>query len=101
VLRLDLDGHRVEGPLAGEIDDVLGEGGREQQRLAVLLARRLAHDALDLRDEAHVQHAVRLVEHQDLHVVEVQVAAGEVDQAPRGGHDQIDDFPPERLSCFW
>jgi hypothetical protein len=48
--------------VGGEALDLLGEGGREEQRLALPGGRHvlLLHDAADLRLEAHVQHAVGL-----------------------------------------
>ena len=44
------------------------ESGREEERLAVLGA--LGHHAVHRRTEAHVEHAVGLVKHQDLDVLE-------------------------------
>jgi hypothetical protein len=49
------------------------ERGGEEQRLA--LGRALGHDAVDGGLEAHVEHAVGLVEDEDRHAVERQVAA--------------------------
>ena len=64
------------------------ERGREEQRLAV--GRALGHDAVDRGLEAHVEHAVGLVEDEDAHAVEGQVAAlEEVLQAAGGGHDDV------------
>ena len=62
-------------------------GGRKQGRLA--LTRGAAQDALDVGQKAHVQHAVRLVEHQVIDVVKAQRAATEVVQhaARRADHD--------------
>jgi hypothetical protein len=48
----------------GKLLDLVGEGGREQQALALL--RQHGEDALDVGDEAHVEHAVGFVEHQHL-----------------------------------
>jgi hypothetical protein len=49
-----------------------------------------ASDALDVVDEAHVEHAVGLVEHQRLHPGEVDTAAVElVDQAAGGRHQDL------------
>ena len=53
-------------------------------------ARALGHDAVDRGLEAHVEHAVGLVEDEDPHAVEGQVAAlEEVLQATGGGHDDV------------
>ena len=72
--------------LLGELADVVGVGGREHEVLA-LLRQHLEH-ALDVADEAHVEHAVGFVEHEDLHFGErhgalfaqVEQAAGRRDQ---------------------
>ena len=48
-------------------------------------------DALDIRDEPHVEHAVGLVDHQDLDAGEQDLAAAEViEQATRRGDQHID-----------
>src|SRR3546814_11237360 len=60
----------------------------EQQRLALL--RHPVDDALDRRQEAHVEHAVGFVEHQYLDRVELGAAALEVvDQAAGGGDEDV------------
>ena len=59
----DLD--RIVQQLAGQLADRLGHGGREEQALA-LLRQVLGDDLPDRHDEAHVQHLVGLVEHEDL-----------------------------------
>ena len=54
------------------------------------LARALGHDAVDRGLEAHVEHAVGLVEDEDAHAVEGQVAAlEEVLEAAGGGDDDV------------
>ncbi len=51
----------------------------------------MAHDPLHLRGEPVVGHAVGLVEHEDLHRRQVDLAAlDEVDQAQRRGDDEVD-----------
>ena len=80
---------------AGVVREALGhaaglavERGREEQRLA--LARALGHDAVDGGLEAHVEHAVGLVEDEDADAVEGQVAAlEEILQAAGGGDDDV------------
>ena len=48
------------------------------------------HDAPDARPEAHVEHAVRLVQHEHLDLREAHVLVlHEVDEAARGGHEQV------------
>ena len=68
--------------LFGQAGDFRRHGGREEQRLA-----REGHelaDALDVRNEAHVEHAVGLVDDENLDARQQQLAAlGEVEQASR------------------
>ena len=85
-LRRDLDAF---GPMQEVVDEALDlrrHGRREEQRLAGE-GEKLA-DALDIRDEAHVEHAVGFVDDQDLDAVEQKLAAREmVEQAAwRGDH---------------
>ena len=48
-------------------------------------------DAAHVGPEAHVEHAVGLVEHEDLHLGEIDVAALlQVEQAAGCGHQQVD-----------
>jgi hypothetical protein len=76
--------------------DLVGEGGREQQVLALLGQQR--EDLLDVADEAHVEHAVGFVQHQDLD-------AGEVDgllvqwSSRRPGVATRMSTPLERVIC--
>ena len=50
-----------------------------------------AEDALDVGQEAQVEHLVGLVEHQPADLRQHQVALlGEVEQAARGADDQVD-----------
>ena len=72
----------------GQIADFVAEGGRKQQRL-FLLGHQGQH-FFDVVDKAHVQHAVGLVEHQDLDLAQVQRAlARVVQQAAGGGHQNV------------
>ena len=49
--------------LLRQLADLAVERGREEHRLAV--ARQPAHDLVDLRQEAHVEHPIGLVEDED------------------------------------
>ena len=81
---------------ADEDVDVTIEGRREQERLAAVVE--LAQDALDLRHEAHVGHAVGLVDHEHLDVAERDRLTGrEVDQASGSGDGHVDDAPERPL----
>ena len=63
-----LEGRRIARVCLCELTDLAVERCREEHGLAVL--RDPADDALDLRLEAHVEHAVGLVEDEDLDRVE-------------------------------
>ena len=72
----------------GEAADLARHGGREEQVLAT--RRELGQDPLDVGQEAHVEHVVRLVEDQDLDAVELGVPlAHQVEQATGAGHDDL------------
>ena len=82
-----LDGHRVRQDAAREGPDLVRERRREHQVLALRRERKV-DDPADVRDEAHVEHPVGLVEDEDLDLAEVDRAAAEmVEQAP-GGRDE-------------
>ena len=72
---------------AGQRDDRVRHRGREQHRLPRV--GDLPQDALDVGQEAEVEHLVGLVEHQHGDAAQLQVALlGEVEQAARGAdHD--------------
>ena len=81
----DLHAGRIAHQVGDLAHGLLVEGRREQQRLA--LGRRLAHNATDGGQKAHVEHAVGLVEHQDLNLVQVAGALlDQVDQTTRRGN---------------
>ena len=60
----DLDPLRVVQELGGQLLDRRRHGRREEQGLPAL--RQLRADFLDVRDEAHVEHAVGFVDHQQI-----------------------------------
>jgi hypothetical protein len=70
----------------GQFADFIAEGRAEQQRL-LLLGHQGQH-LLDVVDEAHVQHAVGFVQHQDLYLAQIQRALAGVVQQAAGGGDQ-------------
>ena len=66
-----------------------GMVAREEQRLA--RCRQQRDDPLDIGDEPHVEHAVGFVDHQDLDIVQQDLAALEqVEQAARRGDQHVD-----------
>ena len=66
----DLEEQVVVEELAGQSLDLGGEGGREHQCLPKLGHGVVIHAVLDLGHEAHVEHPVGLVQHQELDVLE-------------------------------
>ena len=86
-----LDALRVAQQPVGQVPDLVTEGGREQQTL--LLAGDPGQNFFHVMDEAHVQHAVGLVQHQHLHLRQVQKALlCQVQQATRGGNQHVHTF---------
>ena len=86
VARRGLDQLRTAQEVRGELLDFLGKRRREHQALPFL--RQEIEDARDVRQEPHVQHAVRLVEHDDLHLRQAGVLLLDVIEQPsrRGDH---------------
>ncbi|MNS89475.1 hypothetical protein D3C72_1234900 [compost metagenome] len=83
------DGDRVLQVAAGQSLDLGREGGREQQRGALL--GQVAQDALQVGQEADVEHAVGLVEHDVFDLVEHRVLGFDVvQQTARRGHEHFD-----------
>src|SRR3546814_488043 len=89
--------YRVAQHRVAERTDGFREGGGEQQRLPVL--RELLHDVAYLVLEAHVQHAVGLVEHQGAHAGQLQrLLRGELLDAARVPTTTCGAWPSE-ASC--
>ena len=84
----------VVGVLERDATGVAVERGGEEERLA--LGRALGDDAVDRRAEAHVEHAVGLVEDEDADAVEREGAALEEVLQAAGGRD--DDVRLGRLA---
>ena len=85
---LGLDQPRASGHLVGQTGHFAVESGREQHGLAVIGDS--LENRLNLGDEPHVEHAVGLVEDEHLQLGEVnQLLAHQVEQAARGGHDEV------------
>ena len=81
-----LDAHRRVQELLGELGDFRRHGRREEQRLPG--ERDHLADALDVGDEAHVEHAVGFVDDEDLDAVEQQLAALAMVEQAAGRGDQ-------------
>ena len=86
--RRDLHAGRVAHQVGDLAHGLLVERSREQQRLA--LGRRLAHNTANGGQKAHVEHAVGLVEHQHLDLVQVASALlDQIDQTARRGDQDV------------
>ena len=69
----------------------LGEGAGEEQVLPCPVLWQQCQHLADIVDEAHVEHPVGLVQHQDLHPGEIhRPLADVVEEPPRRGHQDID-----------
>ncbi|CFD97154.1 Uncharacterised protein [Bordetella pertussis] len=89
VARRDRDFARIVEHAARQRADFVREGGGEQQVLALLGQQR--QYLADVADEAHIQHAVGFVQHQDFHAGEVdRFLAGMVEQAAGRGHQDVE-----------
>ena len=85
---VDLHLERIGHVLPHHAADFARHRGREQPRALVL--RREGQNLVQLLLEAHVQHLVRLVEHQVPDAVEFDgLALGEIDEAARRGDDHV------------
>ena len=85
--------HRFALVGADELLDVAVERGREQQRLAI--GPDLVEDAVDLGKEAHVGHAVGLVHHHDVDLVEADGALVDQVLEAAGRRTAISAPPPD------
>ena len=84
----NLDALRVLQQTRRQLADVCAEGGRKQQALLFLGQQR--QHFLHVVDKTHIQHAVGFVQHQGLHLAQVQYAlASQIQQAPGGGHQNV------------
>ncbi len=88
VARGDFNDCRVVQQASGQLANFISEGGGEEQVLALL--RQQGQDAADVADKAHVEHAIRFVQHQDLHLVKLDgILVVEIDQTARTGHQHV------------
>ena len=84
-----LDALGILEELADEAGDLRRHRRREEQGLAP--RRQQLADLLDVRDEAHVEHAVGLVDDEDLHAHQHDAPALEmIEQAPGRGDQDVD-----------
>ena len=85
--------HRIVQEGIGDALDFRRHGRREEQGLA--RERHQLADALDVGDEAHVEHAVGFVDDQQFDAGEQQAAAFGMIEQPTGGGDQHVDAAGE------
>ena len=91
-LGLDLDLLGVVHVLVGELHDADRERGREEHRLAAVVRRAAPEDPAQVADESHVEHAVGLVDDEDLDVAEGDGALLlVVEQAARRSDEEVGD----------
>ena len=84
----DLHALRVLEQAIGQVTNFVTEGGREQQ--ALLVFGHQGQHFFHVMDEAHVQHAVGFVQHQHLHLAEVEHALlCQIQQSAGCGHQNI------------
>jgi len=86
VARRYVDGDRIVQQLAGELADRIGQRGRKQQVLPA--PGQQGQNAPDRRDEAHIQHPVGFVQHQNFDAGQVHVSLADVIQQSAGRGDQ-------------
>ncbi len=84
----DLHPHRILHHILSQVQDAVRHGRREEQRLPGLGGG--GDDLLHVVDEAHVEHPVRLVQHETLDVREVDRTAAEViEKSARCRHENV------------
>lgn len=84
----DFDCLGIVENLIGELANVFGHGGREEKVLS--LVTQSGKDALDVRHEAHVEHAVRFIKHQRIDRVQLYGPFIEkANQASGAGNDDL------------
>ena len=97
-LARDRDARRVLQVLLGDRGDARRHRRGEERGL--LLARRLLEDRFEVLREAHVEHLVGLVEHEEPHRVELQgLAPDVVERAPGRADDDVD--PAFQRADLW
>ena len=88
VLRADGNLRGVVDQSFGQVADVIRKGRGEHQVLA--LAGKLGDDLLDVVDEAHVEHAVRLIKDEDFELIELHgPLVDQVKKATRSGDNDV------------
>ena len=91
-LGANLHRYRIDQDILRQPPDFGRHGGREEECLA--LFRQMAENPPDIREKAHVEHLVCLVQHQHLQVGEVDDSlADKVEKATRTGNNDLGAAP--------
>ena len=78
-----------------ELYDGVRHRSRKEQGLPV--DRQLRHDLTDIVDEAHIEHSIRFVEHEEFDFAEAQsIAPHKVEQPSRGRDEDVDPLSSAR-----
>ena len=88
-----LDTHelRIVHVLVGQLEHAVGQCGRKQQVQTLVPLGQASQDIPDVADEAQVEHAVGLVEHENLDAPKAEDALlGKVDDAARCADQDVD-----------
>ena len=97
IAKRDLDQRRRVEQLIGELLDLVRESRRKEQVLALGRGGKQCHDPLDVRNETHVQHAIGLVENEDLDLAQVHGFLLDVVQKTSWrGHQYLDACAHDR-----
>ena len=94
-LALHLNRHRIAQHLGRQRRNRRRHRRAEEERLTT--RRQVRQDLANLGQEAHVEHAVRLVEDEVLELVHPGVARAHVIEQPAGRRDDDVDAAPERV----
>src|SRR5215470_5244779 len=88
VARGDLDGERLVQQPGGELADVVRIGGGKHQVLT--LPRQQLQNPPDVVNEAHIEHAIGLIEYTAANRTKIERAlTRQIEQPPRSGDEQI------------
>ena len=91
IRRCDRDLQRIVYQCFCQFTNVVGKGGGKQDGLPLLGQH--GNNSANIMNEAHVQHAIRFIQHQHLQLLEPhRVLVVQVQQAPRSGHQDIHPF---------
>ena len=94
-LPLQVHRHRPIEHLSRELDDRRRHGGAEEKRLP--LGRNVSQHAPDVGQKSHVEHPVRLIQHEVLDPGQLGVRRAKVIEQPAGRGDEDVHPGPERV----